>query len=256
MMSWRQFLSTAVFFLLISNIAALEFSIESHYDTFDQTKKAGSLGFSFSLQEDLTNITFIDVKLLYKNAGQYAAYCKGNVKAGFMHFGGGIIYDIYHQTITPGLVTDMKIQLGKLISLGGIFFITFTPNNILQDYAQEGSAFITTQLVNAYFTSRYQYRHIKIDDNKKYSHGVNFEVIAYDFNSPINLGLNSTLTLFFDEANSDYFNLNMDVGAHFEIDTKKFGAYFIKAGANVFSFTAVTQTVPFNISIGARFYAE
>ncbi|HPX25461.1 MAG TPA: hypothetical protein PLG87_01540 [Treponemataceae bacterium] len=75
-------------------------------------------------------------------------------------------------------------------------------------------------------------------------------------NSPINLGLNSTIKLFFDEADAEYFDFTIDAGASFEIDTKKYGAYFIKAGANVFTFTAATPKVPFNISIGARFNAE
>lgn len=255
-MNWRQFLSIIILILILSSVWALEFSIESHYDTFDRTKQTGTIGFSFTLQEQLTNTAFIDANLIYKNAGQYAAYCTGNVKAGSLSLGGGVIYDIFNQVITPGLVADVNMRLGKAVTLGGIYFITFTPENILKDYAQEGSAYITTKLINTYLTSRYQYRHIKILNSRRFSHGTSFEILAYDINSPINLGLNSSVKIFFDEADDAYFDFTIDAGASFEIDTKTYGAYFITAGANIFTFTAATQTVPFSISIGARFNAE
>lgn len=256
MMNWKQFFSSIFLFSLLSIASALDFSVETHYDTFDRTKETGTVGFSFTLQEQLTNTTFIDANLLYKNAGQYAAYCTGNVETGFLALGGGVIYDIYNQVITPGLVADMKMKLGKAVLIGGSYFITFTPENIFKDYAQEASVFWRTQLINTYLTSKYEYRHVKINDLKRFSHGANFSILAYDMNSPINLGLNSTIKLYFDEADSKYFDFTIDAGASFEFDTKKFGAYFIKAGANVFTFTAATQKVPFSISIGARFIAE
>ncbi len=255
-MNWKQFLSTIILFSSFSLVSALEFSVQTHYDTFDRTKTIGTIGFSFTLQEQLTNTTFINANLLYKNAGQYSAYCTGNLESRFLTMGGGVIYDIYNQVITPGLVADVTMKFGEAVFLGGSYFITFTPENIFKDYAQEGSAFLRTKLANTFLTSKYEYRHVKNNDLKKVSHGTSFDVLAYDTNSPITMGLSSSVKIFIDEAVPDYFDFTIDAGGSFEYDTKKFGAYFIEASANVFTFTAATQKVPFSISIGARFKAE
>ncbi len=256
MMNWRQFLSAVFLIFSISFAFALDFSVETHYDTFDRTKTSGTIGFSFTLTEQLTNTAFIDANLLYKNAGQYAAYCTGNLKAGIASLGAGVIYDIYNQVITPGLITDAEIKLGKSVLAGGTYFITFTPENIFKDYAQQASGFLRVKLANTYLTSGYEYRQVKIQNLKNISHGTTFDILAYDTNSPITMGLSSAVKIFLSEADASYFDFTINAGGSFEIDTKTFGSYFIKAGANIFTFSAATQKVPFNISIGARFKAE
>lgn len=256
MRNWKQFFCLIILFSTITLISALEFSAETHYDTYDTSKDNGNIGFSFTLQEQLTNFTFINANLLYKNAGQYTAYCTGNIERGFFEAGGGILYDIYNQVITPGVMADMKLKLGKAVLIGGSYFITFTPENIFKDYAQEASLFWRTQFKNSYITSAYEYRQVLIQDLRKYSHGGQIAILAYDENSPVTVGLNSTVKLLFDEADSKYLDLTIDAGASLELTTEKFGSYFIKAGANVFSLSALNQKMPFCVSIGARFNAN
>lgn len=256
MMNWKQFLSILILILGTGTVGSLEFTAQTHYDTFDQTKTIGKIGFSFELQEQLTNISFIDATLQYKNAGQYVAYCTGNAKFSFLTFGGGIIYDIYNEIITPGIIGHAEINMGKAVALGGSYYVTVTPENIFKDYVQDVSTFFTIKLINTVITSGYNYRHIKLNNLKKYSHAGTLDIIAYDINSPIIMGLNSNVRIFFDEADIDYLDFVIDVGGSIEYDTRKFGSYFINGSANIFTFKTTTKVVPFSISIGARFTAQ